>query len=245
MRQIHHVGSASFALLLLIGAAAAESQMREHTIERSFVKDLSYRYFVSLPPGYDDDAEQVWPMILFLHGGGTPDEATLKRMIAPLTALPAIVVAPICPSSPEGGLYTNWHWRMLGDLTRQVLATYRVDPALRSVTGFSMGGSGAWELPFHEPDLFTRVVVIAGVCHPWSLRHYPEIPVWVFVGALDFMQKEQRETVSSAQRFGVDVVETIVADADHGGILRHARGYEPMLQWLIGRGERVSDTLGD
>ncbi len=244
MRQIHHVGSASFALLLLFGAAA-ESQVREYTIERSFAKDLSYHYYVSLPAGYHDNPEQVWPMILFLHGGGTPDEARLKHMIAPLTALPAIVVAPICPPSPDGWMYANWHWRMLGDLTREVLATYRVDPAQRAVTGFSMGGSGAWELPFHEPDLFTRVGVIAGVCHPWSLRHFPKIPVWVFVGAQDYMQKEQRETVSSARRFDVDVVETIVAGADHGGIYRYAREYDPLLQWLAGKGERVSGTLGE
>ena len=45
----------------------------------------------------------------------------------------------------------------------------------------SMGGSGAWKLPFYEQDLFAKSVVIAGVCHPWSLRHYPKIPVWAFV----------------------------------------------------------------
>lgn len=216
----------------------AEERVREHRIDRTFENPLSYRYFVTLPAGYDEETDQAWPMILFLHGGGSPDEARLKRMTAFLTDLPAIVVAPICPISPEGGLYTNWHWRMLGRLTREVLDVYRVDPEHRAVIGFSMGGSGAWELPFWEPDLFTKSVVIAGVCHPWSLRHFPKIPVWAFVGDEDYMMKEQRETVTSAKRFGVDVVETVVPGANHGGIFRYAREYTPMLRWLVGEGGR-------
>ena len=76
-------------------------------------------------------------------------------------------------------------------------------------------------------------VSIAGVCHPWSLRHYPETQVWVFVGETDYMRKEQQETVTSAKRFGVDVVETVWEGADHGGIFRNAIACQRMLDWLV------------
>lgn len=210
-----------------------EGVYHERSIERTYTKELTYRYFVSLPEGYEAKADTTWPMILFLHGGGTPNEERLKRMTATFRALPAIVVAPMCPLSSEGGLYTNWHWRMLGELVREVSANYRVNPKMRSVTGHSMGGSAAWELPFWEPDLFSKSVVSAGVCHPWSLRHFPKIPVWVFVGAEDYMRKEQQETVTSAQRFGVDVVETVVEGANHGGIFRTMRNDERVLKWFV------------
>jgi acetyl esterase/lipase len=62
----------------------------------------------------------------------------------------------------------------------------------------------------------------------------PKIPVWVFVGADDYMRKEQQETVTSARRFGVEVVETIWPNANHGGIFKHARAHQPMLDWLVG-----------
>jgi hypothetical protein len=75
--------------------------------------------------------------------------------------------------------------------------------------------------------------VTAGVCHLWSLRHYPTVPVWVFVGAKDYMRKEQQETVTSAKRFGVDVVETVWKGADHGGIFRNAMSDQRMLDWLV------------
>jgi hypothetical protein len=73
-----------------------------------------------------------------------------------LTDLPAIVVAPICPPSPDGWRYTNWHWKMLGAVVREMSEQYRVDVERRSVIGFSMGGSAAWELPFYEPELFAK-----------------------------------------------------------------------------------------
>jgi len=172
-------------------------------------------------------------MILFLHGGGMPKPEQLQRSIRPLTKLPAIVVAPLCPHSPDGPRYTNWEWKPLGEVVREIDKKYRVDEKKRSVIGFSMGGSGAWELPSYEQDLFTKCVVIAGVCHPWSLRHYPKTHVWVFVGEKDYMRKEQQETVTSAKRFGVDVVETVWSGAGHGGIFKNAMAYQRMLNWLV------------
>ena len=47
------------------------------------------------------------------------------------------------------------------------------------------------------------------------------------------MRKEQQETVTSAKRFHVDVVETVWSNTDHGGIFRNAMAYERMLNWLV------------
>ena len=222
-----------FALSMFTSAAVQSAEMQELVIQNTYATELSYRCVVTLPSEYEEQRDRAWPMILFLHGGGAPKPDQLKRSIRNLSDLPAIVVAPMCQASPDGPLYTNWHWKHLGKVVRDVSQAYRVDPARRSVIGFSMGGSGAWELPFHEPQLFSKAVVIAGVCHPWSLRHYPKIPVWVFVGSEDYMRKEQQETVTSAKRFGVDVVETIWNGADHGGIFRRAMSEQRMLDWLV------------
>jgi predicted peptidase len=232
-------------LFRVTGAPCNASEIREHVIEREYSQELSYRCLVSVPEGYDMNEERHWPFILFLHGGGTPGADGLKRSIRQLTELPAIVVAPICPPSPDGPRYQKWDWRHLGVVVREIGEQYRVDENKRSVIGFSMGGSGAWELPSYEPELFSKCVVIAGVCHPWSLRHYPETQVWVFVGEKDYMRKEQQETITSAERFGVDVVETIWDGADHGGIFRNAMSHREMLNWLVSdedlRPERVSE----
>jgi hypothetical protein len=57
--------------------------------------------------------------------------------------------------------------------------------------------------------------------------------VWVFVSGDDSMRKEQRETVTSAKRFGLDVVETVWKGANHGGIFRNAMSDQTMLDWLV------------
>ena len=220
-------------LVLLIATQASAADIREHVVERTYSRKLTYRCIVSVPDHYEADKERQWPMILFLHGGGMPKSEQIGRSIRPLTKLPAIVVAPLCPASPDGPRYTTWEWKPLGEVVREISEEYRVDENKRSVIGFSMGGSGAWELPSYEQELFTKCVVIAGVCHPWSLRHYPETQVWVFVGEKDYMRKEQQETVTSAKRFGVDVVETVWSGADHGGIFKKAMAYQRMLNWLV------------
>lgn len=219
--------------LLVIAVPASGAEIHEHVVERTYSTKLHYRCIVSVPDGYEADGERRWPMVLFLHGGGMPNAERLQRSIRPLADLPAIIVAPLCSPSPDGPRYTNWNWKQLGEVVREIDHRYRVDAKKRSVIGFSMGGSGAWELPSYQPEMFTKCVVIAGVCHPWSLRHYPKTQVWVFVGANDYMRKEQQETVTSAKRFGVDVVETVWAGADHGGIFRNAMAYKKMLDWLV------------
>ncbi len=224
---------ALLAVLSVCQLKAVASENQEQVVERTFSTTLKYRCIVTLPDEYKAGGQRQWPMILFLHGGGSPAPERLKRTIRTLTDLPAIVVAPICPPSPGGPRYTNWNWKMLGEVVREISSTHRVDATKRAVIGFSMGGSGAWELPSHEPKLFSKSVVIAGVCHPWSLRHYPKIPVWAFVGADDYMRKEQQETITSARRFGVDVVETVWEGANHGGIFSRAMSHKRMLNWLV------------
>ena len=219
--------------LVVIAAQTSAAEIHEHVVERTYTTKLHYRCIVSVPEAYEADDQRRWPMVLFLHGGGMPKAEQLHRSISPLTNLPAIVVAPLCPPSPDGPRYTNWDWKQLGEVVREIGMSYRIDAKKRSVIGFSMGGSGAWELPSYEQELFTKCVVIAGVCHPWSLRHYPKTRVWVFVGEKDYMRKEQQETVTSAKRFGVDLVETVWTGADHGGIFKNAMAYQRMLDWLV------------
>ena len=83
----------------VIAAQASAAEIREHVVERTYSTKLRYRCIVSVPGGYEADDEHQWPMVLFLHGGGTPGAEKLRRSIRPLTDLPAIVVAPLCPPS--------------------------------------------------------------------------------------------------------------------------------------------------
>ena len=89
-------------LFLVIASHASAAEIREHVVERTYTTKLRYRCIVSVPDAYEADDERQWPMILFLHGGGSPNPDRLKQTTRRITELPAVVVAPICPPSPDG-----------------------------------------------------------------------------------------------------------------------------------------------
>jgi len=90
----------------------------------------------------------------------------------------------------------------------------------------------------------------SGVGQEWGMFFVGQIvideSVWVFVGAKDYMRKEQQETVTSAKRFDVDVVETLWMGADHGGIFSNAMSYQRMLDWLVTTKDlRLAGNVGE
>ena len=48
-------------------ARVSSRQTAEHT---TVVMEQTFDYLRYLPPGYEDDANKRWPLLLFLHGAG-------------------------------------------------------------------------------------------------------------------------------------------------------------------------------
>ena len=176
-------------------------------------------------------------MIVYLHGGGG-NAALLRRQLGSLSEKPCLILAPICPEVQEGvpGHYKNWDPEPLGVIVKQVVSEYPVDESRCSLMGFSMGGSGAWALPFFHPELFSRVVVISGSCHPWKLKHYPKIPVRVYSGAKEPWLQQHTNSVKTAEKFGVDVIHTIWSGAGHGACRQRTMADERLWEWLLSPG---------
>ena len=126
------------------------------------VNDLSVRYAISIPEGYDS-SESV-PLVLALHYGGSPNGAAqgvLLTLVQPaLAQLGAIIVAP---ESVGGAWNSPANERTVLALLDGVRASYRVDARRTAVTGFSMGGTGAWFFAGKYPDLFSVAIPVAGM----------------------------------------------------------------------------------
>ena len=67
-------------LFRVTSAPCNASEIRVHVIERKSSQELSYRCLASVPEGYDPNGERHWPLILFLHGGGTPSAEVASEM---------------------------------------------------------------------------------------------------------------------------------------------------------------------
>jgi predicted esterase len=174
-------------------------------------------HLLYLPQGYDQDPEQRWPLVLFLHGSGECGDDLEPVRQSPLPKLaeegqpfPFILAAPLCPSD-------EWFWppTMLNVLLDDVTTRYRVDPDRVTVTGLSMGGRGTWDVAIEYPDRFAAIAPICGsipaVEDVSRIRH---LPVWAFLGAKDGDQSI-RQMVEALQVIGGDARLTVYPEAGH------------------------------
>lgn len=131
---------------------------------------------ILLPPGYDTGTE-IYPLLLFLHGGGK-DSSTLERY-RPLfeTAwergdLPHLLVA-----TPSAGrsFYMDyrdgsqkWESLILTELLPKLRSEFRIRTAAAGtlVSGISMGGMGSLRLAFKHPGKFGAVVALEPAVEP-------------------------------------------------------------------------------
>jgi len=119
------------------------------------------RYAISIPQNYSPSTRV--PLVLALHYGGNPTGAgrgVPEILVRPaLAELGAIIVAP---DSLAGGWDSAANERAVNLLLDTVLASYSIDARKILVTGFSMGGSGAWHFASEYPERFSAAVPVAG-----------------------------------------------------------------------------------
>lgn len=124
------------------------------------------KYTLSIPER--DDATKPVPLILALHygwgGGGPPapfyGKGILTGLVEPaLGDLGAIIVAPDCPgrgwTDPESD-------RLVMALLDHIMEEFTIDTKAVLVTGYSLGGAGAWHMAAHHPDRFSAAIPVAG-----------------------------------------------------------------------------------
>lgn len=131
-------------------------------------KDINYR--VVLPNGYSD-SDETYPVLYALHGARANEEPW--SVMAPLNEaidgdFPAIIVTFDAerssyvddPADPKSQ-YTTFFFE---ELVPFIESEYRAGgrPGLRAVTGFSMGGYGAWHYMLEKPDFFCSVSALSG-----------------------------------------------------------------------------------
>lgn len=134
--------------------------------------DGPYSYVEMLPPGYDQNPNQSWPVIIFMHGIGERGGGSLREILDIARnfgpshrayngrPFPAIILVPQCPGN-EDWSYSGASATKLNQLLDVVIAKRRVDTQRIYVTGLSLGGGAAWSL---AADYAPRVAAVVPVC---------------------------------------------------------------------------------
>ena len=207
--------------------------MYTRTLERE--GKPTFGYAIIVPPGYSR-ATPV-PLVLALHFGvqGGPSlnvgRDLLRAIVAPAFAdLGAVVVAPDVLAG--GPWSTPANDEAVLALLDSVGRAYNVDARKVIVTGYSMGGTGAWHFAGKYPDRFAALVPVAG--RPPAASAGWRVPVFAIhsrrdqVAPIDATEKRIAELKQAGMK-----AELVALDAPtHYEVSAHAEGLRRAIPWL-------------
>lgn len=173
---------ALFALLLTLpGVAHARVEtikVHSPSIEGNLEgNDATRKVHVILPKSYDDEFEQRYPVVYFLHGFTSTADRTLEG-IDPDAALAAfegqemIIVLPDSYTKRGGSFYASgstvgdFESFIAKDLVAAIDLQFRTiaDRESRGLAGHSMGGYGTLRIGMKYPEVFSSIYPMAPCC---------------------------------------------------------------------------------
>lgn len=186
--------------LLLDGTVASEAELyvnhRGDTLPYRLVK----------PHNYNDNGNEKYPVVLFLHGdgeSGKDNKAQLRHFLWTFATpenrekYPCFIIAPQKPVVPGNPEATAWvddrpvsvSWKLAASMKilERVQKTHAIDPARVYVVGISSGGNAVWDALVRFPEKFAAAVPIASFYEITDTRAriIGKTPVWAFNGDSD------------------------------------------------------------
>ena len=224
------------ALFLAIFTSVAFGQTSFHVpevdtrvLEVAGGQDIYYSIFI--PKGYSPS--KPTPLVLGLHFGGNPEgagRAVLEMLIAQaFEDLGAIIVAP---DSKGGGWDSRANDHAVNLLLAEILKSFNIDHTRVAVTGFSMGGIGAWSLALKYPERFSAVIPVAGA-PPASLKNW-RLPVFAIHSRNDEVVpiEPTRAAIAELRKNGIRAEMVELNGISHHETYRFVDGLKLAAPWL-------------
>lgn len=185
-------------------------------------------------------------LIVYLHGGSgkgndldriTEADGFPKYLQSGLLgSLSSYVLIPQLPENLKG--WSDMDARLM-EMIRAVIREYGIDTANISLTGHSMGGTGAWSIAAAHPGFFARVAPLSGSIRntPQNVQALKDCQVYAFVGTEDTIVKPESSIafVDALTAAGGDAVLVEIEGADHFAVPGKAYlGAYDLIAWLQG-----------
>ena len=154
-------------LLLLLTASASASTLKnwkQYEQPEGETKTSPFMWYWVYEP---DDMRPGLPLVIYLHSSNGLKKAAMRDMLPWLInenvvkGIEAIILVPQLP-----GDYRHDTWAETIDsvnaVVEKVMDEYEVDRSRISLTGFSLGGIGMWQLAAMAPGRYSRLMCICG-----------------------------------------------------------------------------------
>jgi predicted esterase len=203
------------------------------------------RYRIMFPKDYDKD--RTYPIIVCLHGSTGAGKDNAKQIVTCLPAqilstmemrdkYPAFLFVPQAPRGTSFGGFTNLPGidSLMVEAMLDLEATLSVDTTRRYVTGYSMGGFGAWNMICKWPELFAASVPMCGKGDVEFAQRIKDKPIWAFHGAQDINVpvSGSRDMIEAMKRVGGDPVYIEFPGRAHD-ITKDIREMPEWIEWMF------------
>lgn len=192
------------------------------------------RYTLLIPTGYN--AGQPAPLILSLHYGGIVvpyyGSRLLEVLVSPaLEDLGAIIVAPEAVAQGWDNAESE---KQVLDLIREIKANYAIDESKTLVTGFSLGGRGAWYLAARHPDVFRAAIPISASPEEDATEVNWQVPLLVIHSVADEVVAFEpvETTVRALKEVDVQIEMIVVQDVTHYQVELFVEPLRAALPWI-------------
>lgn len=192
------------------------------------------RYTLLIPTGYN--AGQPAPLILSLHYGGIVvpyyGSRLLEVLVSPaLEDLGSIIVAPEAVTQGWDNAESE---KQVLDLIREIKANYTIDESRTLVTGFSMGGRGAWYMAARHPDVFRAAIPISASPEEDATEVDWQVPLLVIHSVADEVVAFEpvETTVRALKEVDVQIEMIVVQDVTHFQVELFVEPLRAALPWI-------------
>src|SRR5580765_2809315 len=205
-----------------------------HSLTLQRANEPAIHYAISIPDNYSPSARV--PLILALHFGVRGGDSAgagrdvVEILIGPaLEQLGAIIVAP---DSMRGDWSSAENESAVNALLEMVLAGYSVDTKKIAVTGYSMGGTGAWHFAAKYPERFSAAIPVAG--RPPESASGWRLPILAIHSRNDQVAPigPTETRISELQKSGVNAKLIVLSGVTHFETYRFVEGLRQAVPWL-------------
>jgi predicted esterase len=179
-------------------------------------QNITLPYFLALPASVSPGKR--YPIVISLHGSNERGDSASVIAVdwcSPVwtratnqAKWPCLVLVPQCPNQDW------WNDSTLASAVNHLLDTLisvmPIDTDRVYVTGWSMGGSGTWQLLTQFPDRFAAGIPMSGGGAPSKAMLIRRVPIWAFHGAQDqtVPVTGSRDMVTALENTGVTAIYT-------------------------------------
>lgn len=229
---------AAAALLLVPSMAWAAQESTQAPlasgVHEQVLQPGNRRYTIVIPKHYE--RLRPVPLVLALHFGGrvTPyyGRSFVEAVVYPgLYSLGAIIVAPDCTGSDWTGPRSE---EDVLDLLDHLHGRFDIDPARVLVTGYSMGGTGAWHFASRHQDRVTAALIMAGHPVAKAMKADWRIPLYVIHSRADEIVPFQptEKAVSRLRQRGARVEFVVLDGVTHYESPRFVPALQAAVPWI-------------